>query len=167
MLSGTAGPAPLCQLVTGRLLDLTAVPPLRGELVNAPTDLLQRSAHGNAEHALTTLQQIDDLLRRGAFVHGGAIGEECYPRQIADAALAQMVDRDAHVVQRDSGIQQALHDLEYQQILERVQALLARPLRGADTGPDQLGPRPVVELPVADSGDLARRGTAVADKPIR
>src|SRR5699024_12554484 len=145
----------------GRLPGLTAVPPLRRDHENGPTDLLHRSAHGDAELALTTQQQMDYLLRRGAFVHGGAIGEECYPRQIADAALAQMVDRDADVVQRDSGIQQALHDLEYQQILERVQALRARPLRGADTGPDQLGPRPVVELPVADSGDLARRGTAV------
>ena len=43
-----------------------------------------------------------------------------------------MVDRDPDVVQGDAGVEEALDDLEDEDVLERVQPLTSRPGRAAD-----------------------------------
>jgi len=54
---------------------------------------------------------------RCAFVDGRAVGEQGDVGQILDATLAQMVNCDTDVVQRDAGVKQSLDDLENQDVL--------------------------------------------------
>ena len=49
--------------------------------------------------ALTALQQVDDLFGGGALVDGGAVGEQRDACEVLNAALAQVVDGDADVLQ--------------------------------------------------------------------
>ena len=84
----------------------------------------------------------------------------------SNPALAQVVDGDADVVQRDAGVEQPLDDLEDQDVLERVQPLAARAGRAADGRHDEGGARPVVQLAVGDAGDLAGARPAVADELV-
>src|SRR5207248_9909143 len=76
-------------------------------------------------------------------------------------------DPGPDVLQRDTGVQQPLDHLQDQNVLERVEPLRARAVRGADAGRDQLRAGPVVELTVGDPGDLASGRTAVADQLVR
>ena len=69
--------------------------------------------------------------------------------------VAQVVDGLADVPQLDSGVEQVLHHLQLEQVLEGVQALGARPAGVAHRGTDQAGSGPVVQLPVADADDPA------------
>ena len=124
--------APRGQLVLGRGDRLAAVGALAGEVGDGAGQLAHRAADRDAEHALAALQQVDDLFGRGALVDGGAVGEQRDVGQVLDAALAQVVDGDADVVQRDAGVEQPLDDLEDQDVLERVQPLAARAGRAAD-----------------------------------
>ena len=89
----------------------------------------------------------------------------------ADAALAEVIDRDADVVQRDAGVQQSLDDLEDKDVLERIQPLAARDRQRCceSTGADQRRPRPMTSncrwwMP---PGDLAGARPAVADELVR
>ena len=145
---------------------LAAVGALAGEVGDRAGQLAHRAGNGDAEHALATLQQVDDFLGRRALVDGGAVGEQRDVGQIANTALAQMVDGDADVVQRDAGVQQSLDDLEDEDVLERVQPLAAGPGGAADRRHDQRGPGPVVQLAVGDAGDLAGARPAVADQLV-
>ena len=79
------------------------------------------------------------------------------------AAVAQMVDRGADLLQRDAGVEQALDHLEHEDVAEAVEPLRARPVRRPDAGLHQAGPRPVVELAVGDPGGGAGGRAAVAD----
>src|SRR5699024_10124537 len=52
-------------------------------------DLAPDAAHGDAEHALAALDQIEDVLRGGALVHRGTVAHEGDAREVVDPALAQ------------------------------------------------------------------------------
>ena len=104
---------------------LAAVGALAGEIGDGAGQFAHRTGDRDAEYALTALQQVDDFFGRGALVDGGAVGEQGDVGQVLHTALAQVVNRDADVVQRDAGVQQSLDDLEHQDVFERVQPLAA------------------------------------------
>ena len=115
--------APRGQLVLGRCDRLAAVGALAGEVGDRAGQLPHGAGDRDAEHPLAALQQIDDLLGGCALVDRGAVGEQGDVGQIANTPLAQVVDGNADVVQLDAGVQQALDDLEDQDVLERIQPL--------------------------------------------
>ena len=135
---------------------------LAGQLGQRPLDLAPDPADRDAEHALAALDQVDDLVGGGALVDAGAVAHQRDLGQVVDAALAQVVDRGADVLQRDAGVEQALDHLEHQDVAEAVEPLAARAGRAADAGLDQAGPGPVVELAVGDAGGRAGGRPAVA-----
>ena len=83
------------------------------------------------------MQQVDDFLGRGALVDRGPVGEQRDVGQVLHATLAQMIDGDADVVQRDPGVEQTLDDLEDQDVFERIQPLAAGTGCAADRRDDQ------------------------------
>ncbi|COX83373.1 Uncharacterised protein [Mycobacterium tuberculosis] len=129
--------------------------------------LPHRARDGDAEHTLAALQEVDDLLGRRALVHGGPIGEQGDVGQILDATLAQMVNCNPDVVQRDTGVEQPFDDLENQDVLERVQPLAAGSCRTTDRRHNQRCARPIVELAVGDPSDLAGARSAITYQLVR
>src|SRR5689334_1994089 len=97
--------APRRELVLRAGDGLPAVGPLAGEVGDRAGELTHRTRDRDAEDALPALEQVDDLLGRGALVDGGAVGEQGDVRQILHTALTQVVHGDANVVQRDAGVQ--------------------------------------------------------------
>src|SRR5699024_9902136 len=118
-------------------------------------DLAPDPAHGDAEHALAALDQVEDVLGGGALVHRGAVAHEGDAREVVDPALAQGADGYPDLLEGDAGVQQALDDLQHQDVAEAVEALAAGAVRGAHAGLDQPGAGPVVQLAVGDAGGLA------------
>src|SRR5215469_9608132 len=136
---------------------------LRGEIGERPVDLLPDPAERDPEHALPAGQQVHHLGRGGALVHADAVAHEGEPGQVPGAAVPQVVDGRADLLQRDTGVEQALDHLEHQDVAEAVEPLRARPVRGPDAGLHQAGARPVVELAVGDPGGGAGGRPAVPD----
>src|SRR5699024_12680434 len=92
----------------------------------------------------------------------GAIGHESDLRKILDAAGAQVIDSGANRLQADTGVEEALDDLEDEDVTEAVETLAA----GAGCVPDrrgqQIGARPVVQAAIADAAGPAHSRTAGA-----
>src|SRR5699024_8647767 len=86
-------------------------------------DLAPDPAHGDAEHALASLDQVEDVLGGGALVHRGTVAHEGDAGEVVDPALAQGADGDADLLEGDPGVQQALDDLQHQDVAEAVEAL--------------------------------------------
>ncbi len=149
---------------SGRGDRLAVVGAFAREVRDSAGQLAHRPGDGDAEHALPALQQVDDLFGRGALIDRGAVGEQRDVGQVLHTALAQMVDRDADVVQRDAGVEQPLDDLENQDVLERIQPLAAGSRRAANRRHHQRRACPVVQLAVGDAGDLARTRAPIADQ---
>ena len=84
-----------------------------------------------------------------------------------DAEVAELVHGQADVLQRDAGVEQTAHDLQDQNVAERVEPLRTRAVSVADGRLDQPGAGPVVELAVGDPGGLAGDGHAVAHFLVR
>src|SRR5699024_1737304 len=126
-------------------------------------DLAPDPAHGDAEHALASLDQVEDVLGGGALVHRGTVAHEGDAGEVVDPALAQGADGDADLLEGDPGVQQALDDLQHQDVAEAVEALAAGAVRGAHAGLDQAGAGPVVQLAVGDAGGLAGGRAPVAE----
>src|SRR6478735_9263232 len=136
---------------------------LRGQVSERPLDLAPDAADGDAEDTLATLEEVDDLVVAGALVDAGAVTHQGDAGQVVGAASAQVGDGGADLLERDAGVQQALDDLEDQDVAEAVEALGAG-AGGATHGRlDQAGAGPVVELAVGDAGCVARGGPAVAE----
>ena len=135
---------------------------LTGQLGERTLDLAPDPADRDAEDALAALDQVDDLVGGGALVDAGAVAHQRDLGQVLDAALAQVADGGADVLQRDPGVQQPLDHLEHQDVAEAVEPLGARSVGRADARLDQAGAGPVVELAVGDAGGGAGRRPAVA-----
>ncbi len=121
-----------------------------------------RSERHDVEHALTVAQQVDDLVA-GLHEHGvAAVEHEVRGREVGAELLAQVLDRLARGLQRDVGVEQALDDLQLDEVAVRVEALRAAAVRVADRRAHEIGARPVVELAVRDADDLADQRSAVA-----
>src|SRR5690606_22693245 len=149
------------QLVLGRWSRVVAGA-LAPELGEAALDLPPDPPDGDAEDALTTLHEVDDLVGGGALVHRGTVAHERDVGEVVHATVAQVLDGGTDLLQRDAGVEEALDDLEHEDVAEAVETLRARAARGADRGLDEPGARPVVELPVGDAGRAARGRAAVA-----
>ena len=86
--------------------------------------------------------QVDDLVGGGALVDAGAVAHQRDLRQVVDAALAQVGDGGADVLQRDAGVEQPLDDLEHEDVAEAVEPLACRSRRrrGRWARPGRCGP---------------------------
>jgi hypothetical protein len=93
------------------------------QLDEAGLDLSEDLAHGDAEDALTAAHEVDDLVVGGAEVDARPVGHERGLSQVADARLAQLVDGRADLLQRDARVEEALHELEDQDVAEPVETL--------------------------------------------
>src|SRR5699024_6544468 len=116
----------------------------------------------DAEHALATLDEVDDLVGRRAGEDRGAVAHERDLGEVFDALPLQVADCDADLLERDARIQQALDDLDDQDVAEAVEALRPGAGRGPDRGDDELGAGPVIELTVGDADDAADGRSAIA-----
>src|SRR5690625_1658427 len=158
--AGVAGAAALGELVLhGRGAALGA---LGGQLGERALDLAPHPADGDAEHALATLDQVDDLVGARALVHARAVAHQGDPGEVVHATLVQVVDGGADLLQRHPGVEQPLDHLEHEDVAETVQALGPGPAGAADARLDQPRAGPVVELAVGDAGGPAGRRTPVA-----
>jgi hypothetical protein len=112
---------------------------------------------------LAALEQVDDLVGRGALVHARTVAHQRDLSEVLDAPLAERLDRDADLLERDAGVEQPFDNLEHEDVAEAVEPLRARPGRAPHRRLHQAGPGPVVELAVRDAGGPAGRRPAVAD----
>src|SRR5918996_641631 len=160
--SDDAGPTAGGQLVA-RVLAGFLSRSLPRHLDQRGLDLAPHPADGDAEDALTALHEIDDLVGRRAFVHARAVAHQRDAREILGAAFAQVLDRLADLLERNSGVEKPLDDLEDQDVAEGVETLGSRSGRRPNGRLDQAGPRPVVELAVGDAGHSAGGGSPKAD----
>ena len=74
-----------------------------------------------------------------------------------------MAHRDPDLLERDTGVEQALDHLEHEDVAEAVEPLRAGAGRRPDARLDQAGAGPVVELAVGDARGAAGGRAAVAD----
>ena len=79
--------------------------------------------------------------------------------------LAQVTEDVADGLQLDAGIEQGLDDAELEEVLVAVLTAAAAPRGVGDRWADQVGPCPVVELPIGDPDDLGRLRPAVSESP--
>src|SRR4051794_19834099 len=101
---------------------------LGGEVGERALDLAPDATDRDAEDALATLEEVDDLVVAGALVDAGAVAHQGDAGQVVGAAGPQVRDGGADLLQRDAGVEQTLDDLEDQDVAEAVEAL------GAGTG---------------------------------
>src|SRR5690606_38089005 len=99
------------------------------ELGEAALDLPPDPPDGDAEDALTALHEVDDLVGGGALVHRGAVAHERDVGEVVDAAVAQVLDGGTDLLQRDAGVEEALDDLEHEDVAEAVETLRAAAAR--------------------------------------
>src|SRR3712207_4203925 len=118
---GAAAPAH-GELVVARV-HRAAVETLGGQLGQLAGELAQGTADRDAEDALAAGEQVDDLLGGGALVDRRTVGEQGHVGEVLDPARAQVVDGLADVLQRDTGVEQPLDDLQHEDVAERVQPL--------------------------------------------
>src|ERR671912_414496 len=143
--------------------------PLPRHLDKRGLDLAPHPADGDAEDALAALHEVDDLVGRRAFVHARAVTHQRDAREVLDAAFAQVLGSLADLLERNSGVEKTLDDLEDQDVAEGVEALGARSGRRPNGRLHQTGPRPVVELTVGDAcrsaGGRAPKADVVRYRP--
>src|SRR5699024_8277860 len=118
--AGTARGAPLGQLVPGDRSRLLVPGALGGELGEVVLHLAPDPSHGDAEHALSALHEVEHLVGGGALVDAGAVTHQRDLRQVVHPALTQVGDRGADLLQRHPGVQQPLDDLQHQHVPEAV-----------------------------------------------
>src|SRR3569623_180661 len=88
------------RLGAGRVLD----GPLAWELGQGALDLAPDSTDGDAEDALPTLEEVDDLVVAGALVDRGAVAHQSHPGQVVGAAGAEVLHGRADLLQGDAGV---------------------------------------------------------------
>ncbi len=76
--------------------------------------------------------------------------------------LAKDLHGGADLLEAHAGVEEALDDLELNDVVEAVEALRSGPCRRLDRGAQQTGTRPVVELSVRDADDGAHLWCAVS-----
>ena len=144
----------------GRRAPRPAAPPELGE---AALDLAPHAPDGDAEDTLAALHEVDHLVGGGALVDARTVAHQRDLRQVLDAPLAQVAHRDADLLQRHTGVEQPLHDLEHEDVAEAVEPLRTRARSRAHAGLHEPGAGPVVELAVGDARRAAGGRAAVTD----
>ena len=122
---------------------------LRVERVDHPRE------RNDVEHALTVAQEVDDLVAAEREDRLAAVEHEARRREVFTEVAAQVVDRLARRLQRDARVEEALHDLQLDEVAVRVEPLGAAALRVVQRRAHQMGAGPVVELAVRDPHDTA------------
>jgi hypothetical protein len=136
------------------------------ELDETVLHLAQHLAHGDAEDSLAATDEVDDLIVGGAEVDARPVAHERGLGEVTYARLAELVDRGADLLQRDSGVEQSLDKLEHEDVAEAIETLRTGPGGATHRRLDELGAGPVVQLAIADSGRASGDGTAIASRVI-
>src|SRR6476661_8557464 len=157
-----AGLAASGELVVRVVERAFVVDSLAGQQGQLALDLAPHPSDGDAEDTLSTLDEVDDLVGGGALVDRGAVAHEGDLGEVLDAALAEVADGHADLLEGDPGVEQALDDLEDEDVAETVETLGARSGGAAHRRLHESGAGPVVELAVGDAGGPAGRRAAVA-----
>src|SRR5665648_97746 len=165
--AGVPCPTAQRELVVARNERAIVVRPFRRQRGEGPLDLAPDPADRDAEDALTALHQVDDLVGGRALVDRRTVAHQGDLRQVLDAALAQMGHGGPDLLQRDTGVQQSLDDLQDQDVAEAVQALGPGTAGRPDGRFDQAGTGPVVQLAVGDARGAAGRRPAVARRRVK
>src|SRR4051794_14227948 len=113
-LSGSA----LGQFVTGDFSGARVARSFAGKLSKRPLDLAPDTTDGDAEDALSTLQQVDDLVVAGALVDRRAVAHQSDPGQVVGPALSQVTDRRPDLLEGDAGVEKTLDHLEQEDVPE-------------------------------------------------
>src|SRR5699024_4866761 len=137
-------------------------PPIAVQLGHAASYFAPHPAYSDADHPLSALQEVDDLVGRCALEDAGAIGHESDLGKILDAGGAQVIDSGANRLQADTGVEEAHDGLEDEDVTEGVETQSTGAGCDTDRRGHQIGARPVVEAAIADADDLADCRTAVA-----
>src|ERR1700728_764357 len=135
----------------GGYLDLGRLGRLGRQLSQAALDFLPHSPERDAEYALAALEQVHDLVRRGAGIDADSVAHQGHLGQVGISALTEELHRGPDLLQRDPRVQQPLDYLEYQDVAEAVETLRPRPAGRAHAGLDEPGAGPVVQLPVGNA----------------
>src|SRR5665648_682907 len=163
------GPCPTAQreLIVARHERAVVVRPFRRQRGEGPLDLAPDPADRDAEDALAALHQVDDLIGGRALVDRRTVAHQGDLRQVLDAALAQVRHGGPDLLQRDTGVQQSLDDLQDQDVAKAVQTLRPGAAGRPDGRFDQPGAGPVVQLAVGDARGTAGRRPAVARRRVQ
>ncbi len=81
-------------------------------------------------------------------------------------AARSWFDGGADLLQRDAGVEEALDELQHEDVAEAVETLRTRARGAAHGGLDELGAGPVVQLAVGDAGGAGGDGAPVADRVV-
>ena len=130
------GCARLREFVAGVVADerLAGVHPLAVQLGQRALHIAPHDADSDPEDALAALEQLHDLVGRGALVDRRAVAHQGHLREIVQPAEPQMLDRGTDVLQGHAGVQQPLDDLQDDDIPEAVEPLLPDPYAGRTLG---------------------------------
>ena len=134
-----------------------------GLTVEVHFDFAPDAANRDTKDALASLNQVDNLARGGTFVDGGTVTHQGDVRKVVNAAGTQMLDGGANLLQGHAGVEQSLHNLEYEHIAEAVEALGTGSGGATHGGYNQVGACPVVELTVGDADCFAGDGATVTE----
>ena len=98
---------------------------LAREVGEGALDLVPHPAQGNPKDALTTLKEVEHLRWGGALKNRSTIAEQGHLGEVIDAALAQVLNRQPDLVQRDAGVEEPFDDFEDEDVPEAVEPLRA------------------------------------------
>ena len=134
-----------------------------GLAVKVHFDFAPDATNSDTEDALSRLNQVNNFARGGAFVDGGTVAHQGNVGKVVNAAGTQVLDGGTNLLQGHAGVEQSLHNLEYEHVTEAIEALGAGTGCATHGGNNQVGACPVVELTIGDAGCLAGDGATVAE----
>ena len=129
--------------------------------------MLHAGQRQHVEHALAPAQDVDqlvavaqhDLAAADHDVRRGDVGRRRGARRYSNTSRTDS--------ERDPGVEQRLDDPQFEQVTVGVLATAPAPRRVGQRRAEQIGARPVVELPIRDADDLRRLRSAVPRSPSR
>ena len=133
--------------------------------MNRTRNLVLHRTDCNPEHALPATEHVDHLVGAVRRIDGVAVRKQRHigERLIRSELGPEDLDRGPDLLEAHAGVEQALDDLELDEIGEGVHALRTRPGSFLEGWAQQFGPGPVVELAVGDPHEFADLGGPVPD----
>ncbi len=119
----------------------------------------------DVEHALATVENVDQLVTRGDHHRVLPVDHEVGGGDVLAELVAQVAEHLPHRFELQARVQQLLDDLQLQQVAIGVPSTRAGPFRIGERRSHEVGSGPVVELAVADSDDLG--GLTAAEAVLR
>ena len=99
--------------------------PLRWQLAQRSLYFPPHAAYGYTEDTLAALNEVDNFVVGRALVDGSSVGHEGDLGQVLHSVRLELRDCESNLLKRYARVQEALDDLEYQNVAKRVQALAA------------------------------------------